>query len=250
MANQLQKQSQDEQEATFKVNGEDVTLSPKTVKDYLTSGNGQVSTQEIVMFINLCKYQHLNPFLHEAYIVKFGTKPAQIITSKEAYMKRAENNKHYKGLKAGIIVQHGDDLKYRTGAVKLPNELLIGGWAEVLRDDRETPYRVETSLQEFSKGQSTWKTQPCNMIRKVAIVNALREAFPESLGGMYTEEERQPERHIQQTPKDVTEQAQEADELMAAAVEKKPAKKGGDHVANQDEQKAETTEAHQEELLH
>ena len=30
---------------------------------------------------------------------------------------------------------------------------------------------------------------PLTMIRKTAIVNALREAFPENLGAMYTEEE-------------------------------------------------------------
>ena len=30
---------------------------------------------------------------------------------------------------------------------------------------------------------------PLNMIRKTAIVNALREAFPDNVGAMYTEEE-------------------------------------------------------------
>ena len=32
---------------------------------------------------------------------------------------------------------------------------------------------------------------PLNIIRKTAIVNALREAFPNSLGNLYTEEEEQ-----------------------------------------------------------
>lgn len=45
---------------------------------------------------------------------------------------------------------------------------------------------------------------PMNMIRKSAIVNGLREAFPESLGSMYTEEDKpvaaelQPEVQVQQ----------------------------------------------------
>ncbi|MCG3056170.1 recombinase RecT, partial [Escherichia coli] len=89
----------------FEVNGESVKLSGATVKNYLVRGNDTVSEQEIVMFINLCKYQKLNPFLNEAYLVKFKGAPAQIITSKEAFMKRAEANENFDGLEAGIIVE-------------------------------------------------------------------------------------------------------------------------------------------------
>ncbi|WP_025727746.1 phage recombination protein Bet [Heyndrickxia ginsengihumi] len=173
----------------FNVNGEPVKLSGSIVKQYLVRGNAEVSDQEIVMFINLCKYQKLNPFLNEAYLVKFKGSPAQIITSKEAFMKRAEANEHYAGLEAGIIVQRGNEIVDIEGAIKLPDDILIGGWAKVHRDDRKVPAKVRISLEEFSKGQSTWKTQPMNMIRKTAIVNAMREAFPGTLGAMYTEEE-------------------------------------------------------------
>ena len=34
-----------------------------------------------------------------------------------------------------------------------------------------------------------WSKKPATMIRKVALVQALREAFPKALGGMYTAEE-------------------------------------------------------------
>ena len=48
-------------EITFKAGNADVKLSPNTVKKYLVSGDAdKVTTQEIVMFINLCKYQGLN----------------------------------------------------------------------------------------------------------------------------------------------------------------------------------------------
>src|SRR5690554_336111 len=94
----------------FEVNGEAVKLTGKTVKNFLVSGNGEVSDQEVVMFINLCKYQKLNPFLNEAYLVKFKSKsgpdkPAQVIVSKEAFMKRAEKHPNYEGFEAGIIVE-------------------------------------------------------------------------------------------------------------------------------------------------
>lgn len=173
----------------FEVNGEVVKLSGNMVKQYLVRGNGEVSDQELVMFINLCKYQKLNPFLNEAYLVKFGSQPAQIITSKEAFMKRAENHPAYEGFEAGIIVERDGELKEIEGAVKLSNDKLIGGWAKIYRSDRQKPITTRISLEEFGKGQSTWKTQPLNMIRKSAIVNAQREAFPETLGAMYTEDD-------------------------------------------------------------
>ncbi|TLQ08811.1 phage recombination protein Bet [Marinilactibacillus psychrotolerans] len=175
----------------FEVNGEEVKLTGKMVKSFLTSGNGSVSDQELVMFINLCKYQKLNPFLKEAYLVKFGTKDAQIIVSKEAFMKRAESHPQYSGFEAGIIVEREKALVEIEGAIKLSDDKIVGGWAKIFRKDRERPVSVKIAFQEFSKGQSTWNTMPLNMIRKTAIVNAMREAFPDNLGAMYTEEEAQ-----------------------------------------------------------
>ena len=62
-----------ENKAEFMVAGEKVVLTPQTVRDYLVSGDKErVSIQEIVMFINLCKYAGLNPWLKEAYCIKYG----------------------------------------------------------------------------------------------------------------------------------------------------------------------------------
>lgn len=178
----------------FEVNGEAVKLTGKTVKNFLVSGNGEVSDQEVVMFINLCKYQKLNPFLNEAYLVKFKSKsgpdkPAQVIVSKEAFMKRAEKHPNYEGFEAGIIVERDGQLVDIEGAIKLTNDKLVGGWARVYRSDRQKPITTRISLSEFSKGQSTWNSMPLTMIRKSAIVNAQREAFPETLGALYTEDD-------------------------------------------------------------
>lgn len=183
----------------YEVNNEEVKLNPSMVRQFLVSGNGKVTDQEVVMFMQLCRYQKLNPFLNEAYLVKFRNQAASIITSKEAFMKRAENNPHYKGFKAGIVVARGDEMKHLDGAIKMPKDQLIGAWADVYRDDRTVPTHVEISLEEFSKGQATWKQMPNNMIRKTALVNALREAFPENLGALYTEDDKQPVREVNAT---------------------------------------------------
>ena len=209
-----------EKSVTFEANGEQVTLSPSTVKNFLVNGNENISMQETVMFINLCKYQHLNPFLNEAYIIKYGSKPAQLITSKEAFMKRAESHPQYNGFRAGCIVLRNNEVVYTNGAFILSTDKLLGGWAEVSRKDRDIPVRVELSMKEFSKNQSTWRTMPATMIRKTAIVNALRETFPDTLGGMYTEDDNlKTDSHTQSVKHDVTPNEEKAQALVKQALE-------------------------------
>lgn len=203
---------------TFSANGENIELTMNDVANYLVDGNSKITRQEAKMFMELCKYQHLNPFLKEAYIIKFGNKPAQLITSKEAFMKRAENNEQYAGLKAGVIVLRNKEIVYSNGAFTLPNDQVVGGWADVFRKDRKEPHHVEISMQEFSKGQSTWKSMPATMIRKTAIVNALREAFPEALGGMYTEDDKNPNEPAQEVKEvEATEREEQANSILKGA---------------------------------
>lgn len=178
-----------EKPVVYEINGQEIKLTGNIVKDYLTRGNDSVSDQEIVMFINLCRYQQLNPFLNEAYLVKFKGFPAQIITSKEAYMKRAFADHNFEGMKAGIIVQRGEQTLELEGSFSLPGDQLLGGWAEIYVKGKKHPYVTKINLDEFNKGQATWKAMPKTMIRKTALVQALREAFPDNLGAMYTDEE-------------------------------------------------------------
>ena len=167
-------------------------LTADTVKNYLVSGNGAVTDQEVLMFIELCKAQHLNPFIREAYLIKFGNSPANIVVGKDVFVKRAYRNPNFKGMKAGIVILTKDgNMQYREGSLKAPGEALIGGWCEVYVKDMEYPIRSEVSMEEYSKGQSTWKQMPAVMIRKCAMVTALREAFPEDLQGMYDAAEMQ-----------------------------------------------------------
>ncbi|MBQ8066767.1 MAG: phage recombination protein Bet [Solobacterium sp.] len=200
VANRLNKtapQPKKDAVAIFEANGMEVKLTPTIVKNYLVSGDkDRVTDQEVAMFINLCKYSGLNPWLREAYCIKYGSEPATMVTGKDAFMKRAEAMPDYDGMQAGIVVtdQEGS-INYREGSVKLPGEEIIGGWAEVYRKDRQHSTRVEVSFEEYAARRkdgslnSQWSKKPATMIRKVAVVQALREAFPTNLGGMYSAEE-------------------------------------------------------------
>lgn len=174
---------------SYLVAGQEVKLSYSIVKNFLTKGNGNVTDQDLTQFISICKYNQLNPFLNEAYLVKFADKPAQMIVSKEALLKRAETHEAYKGIQAGVIVMRDGQPVELEGCFYLPSDTLVGGWAKVYRNDRDYPYISKVKLSEYDKKQSTWNAIPSTMIRKVAEVQALREAFPTQLGALYTEEE-------------------------------------------------------------
>lgn len=204
----------------YEVGGQMVKLSPTMVRQYLVNGNGAVTDQEVMMFISLCKFQRLNPFLREAYLIKYGQQPATIVTGKEAFLKRAMRSPKYEGIEAGVVVLLENGLMdNRVGTIVLENEKLLGGWAKVYVKGWKVPMMITVPFDEYvgrkSNGEvnQQWNTKPASMIRKVAIVQALREAFPDDLGGMYTSEEKQ----VEDLPEDII--TTEAVEVDAEPVE-------------------------------
>ena len=195
----VQKQQQeklqvtDKDIVTYEVAGQEVKLSYSIVRKYLTKGNADVTDQELVQFISVCKFNKLNPFLNEAYLIKFksarGDGNAQMVVSKEAFFKRAEANEQYDGIEAGIIVLRGDNVVELEGCFRQAKDVLLGGWAKVYRKDRRIPTVSKVNLSEYDKGTSIWNEKKATMICKIAKVQALREAFPSQLGAMYAKEE-------------------------------------------------------------
>lgn len=186
-----QQQPQPQMEVTYKAGEEEVTLNPDIIKKYLVHGDAdKVTDQEVNLFLKLCQYQRLNPFLKEAYLIKYGNSPAQTIVGKVALEKRAVRNPKYKGFEAGIfLMNQNGELLHRTGTLHLQGEMIVGGWARVYVEGYEKPVEVTVSMMEYNTGKSTWSQKPATMIRKVAKAQALREAFPEDFGNVYIQEE-------------------------------------------------------------
>ena len=161
----------------YQTSGGEITLSPSIIRQYLVAGQGKITDQECMMFLKLCKYQQLNPFLREVYLIKYGSEAATMVTGKETFLKRAAKNKKYAGHKTGIS----------------PDGLIA--WAEVYCHGYLVPIRCEVTYAEYvgKKKDGTvnkmWKSKPRTMLKKVALVQALREAFPQDFGGMYSQEE-------------------------------------------------------------
>lgn len=185
-----------ELQVIYEVDGSEVKLTQKIVQDYLVSGGQSISLPEFKMFTELCKVRKLNPFLKEAYIIKYGSEPAQLVVGKDAILKRAIKHPKFNGRQQGVIVlTDKGELLERNGTFKLESEKLVGAWAKVFRKDWEFPTYVTVSFNEVAQKKkdgtfnSNWASKGATMVEKVALVRALRETFVEELGGMIDEDE-------------------------------------------------------------
>lgn len=195
--------------------GQTVKLSPSIVARYIVTGGAPVSDRDLYAFMMKCKSRGLNPLAGDAYLVsynsKYGSSPS-VIVSKDYFLRTANQQPTYRGLRAGVVVMRDSGLEYREGTLcGKTQEKLVGGWAEVLDSRFDVPIKATVSLDEYNTGKSLWASKPATMIRKVALVQALREAYPQSYGGIYDSAE-MPEQY--QTQPQATEVEFEASEPM------------------------------------
>lgn len=169
----------------------EVALSIRDIKDHFCP---KATDQEARMFLEICRYQGLNPFLKEAYLVKYSeSDPASIVVGKEVFTKRAQrlaDRGLCLGWEAGIVVARDGKMEQLDGSMSLPGDTLLGGWCRVKRPNQE-PFNHTVELSEYIQttrdGRPTkfWAKMPATMIRKVALVQGLRECFPDDFQGLY-----------------------------------------------------------------
>ena len=161
-------------------NGEQITLTPDDVRKYISTDE-RVTDKEVFLFLKLCQAQKLNPFVREAYLIKYGSAAAQMVVGKETFLKRAEANEDFDGYD---ITEKGKVPEYSVTC-------------KVYRKKLKHPITVTVDYSEYvgtnAKGEINrmWKGKPKTMLRKVALMQGLREAFPTALGGLYEETELQ-----------------------------------------------------------
>jgi len=184
------------------VTGADVALSIADIKKSICP---LATDQEAINFLQLCKYMGLNPFVRDAYLIKYGKDAdATMVVGKDAFTKRAEGHPQFSGMSAGVIVRQGDaEPIERKGSLSLDGEKIVGGWAKVHRNDHKIPTEITVKMEEFSTGRGPWQKMPGTMIRKVALVTALREAFPSTFSGMYDSSEMKIDLNEQMEPIEV-----------------------------------------------
>ena len=193
--------------------GSDVKLSPGIVTRYVVTGGEPVEDREVYAFMAKCQARKLNPLAGDAYMTTYrnrrsGRVEASVIVSKDYFIRTATQQTTFDGLRAGVVVVDRDGrMVRREGCIYgKQTERLVGGWAEVHDKSRSVPSRAEVSLDEYDQHRSLWLTKPATMIRKVALVQALREAYPGAYGGLYDAAE-MPDRMAEAAPVPATVEA-------------------------------------------
>ncbi len=178
--------------------GTEVALSTDMVYHLIGKGNDKLDHHDLTCYIALCKELKLNPFVPgEVHLVKYdSSKPAQIVVGKQSFNRIADENPNYIKRESGVTILNKDgELQHRVGSAVYPvlKETLLGGWCDVYyrRDQsKEIECRQHrVALQEYNTNKSLWKDKTGTMIEKVAVVQCLRETFPNDYKGAYSEEE-------------------------------------------------------------
>lgn len=146
-------------------------------------------------FNQTCAQLRLNPYMRDIYLVGYDGKdnaPANwsVITSIHALEKRADLNPNYDGMEAGLVLEAKNGATTEiTGTAHGSGYTIVGAWARVFRKDRKNATYVSVLLKERSKPFGEWKNQLAWMIVKCARAAGLREAFPNDVPMVPTNDE-------------------------------------------------------------
>lgn len=206
---------------TDKIGAELIKLDATAVTSYICA---KATKEEIVLFLNQCQMFQLNPFKREIYLIKYGTYPADIVVGYQVYLKRAERTKNWAGMESGT-----------RGSVRKKD---LVAWVKVYRKDWKMPLYHEVDYDEYVKLKADgvtvtkfWKKMPKTMLKKVAISQGYRLAFPDEMGDLpYIVEEID---HIrEQELPDASERYTEENQDSKEAEEKADAKAEKAHISN------------------
>jgi phage recombination protein Bet len=172
-----------------------IKLSVSIVKNLIcvkTKSGKTCSDQDAIRFLALCQARRLSPFEGDCFLIGYDTKEGptfSLITAHQAFLKRAELNPEYDGMKSGIIVEDDDKLIDLEGDFYTAGQKVVGGWATVFFKNRKQPMHKRIRLERFQKAWGIWQDDAAGMICKCAEADALRSSFPTLLGGLYIKEE-------------------------------------------------------------
>ena len=154
-------------------------VQKQTLLDYLTAFGlaSQLTQEEKLQFIKVAQAFCLNPFKREIHVAVYGEgeyRRMSIVVGYQTYLDRAERTGQLDGWRAWVEGQ-GEDMK---------------ALVEIHRKDWHSPFVHEVywkeAVQRKRDGQPTyfWSKMPKFQLKKVAISQGFRLAFPSELGGM------------------------------------------------------------------
>jgi len=157
--------------------------------------NPDLGLRHIIDYVQKVQLTGADPRLGQAFLITRNKKVNEggrdkwvkvgcTVFSYHFFLSRAEQSGKLKSVR--VEVGPKDCFDPFTGEER--KELCATAFVE--RTDRATPFVFEAWFKEFVDHKSPiWKGKPYTMIRKCALANCLRVAFPNALTGMYIEEE-------------------------------------------------------------
>lgn len=154
-------------------------IPKQTILDYLTAIGlaSELSQAETLQFVSVCQAFGLSPFKREVHIAVYGegtSRHVSIIVGYETYLKRADRSGKLDGW-SSRIEGTGDDMRAIVTVHRKD-------WAEPLIHEvffTEAVQRTKTGTPT-----SFWSKMPRFQLKKVAISQGFRLAFPDELGGL------------------------------------------------------------------
>lgn len=170
------------------LNKEERMATSKELKPIKNSSNSLTQDEELLlqtvakgstpsefkMFLEFAKATGLNPYKKEIWFIKDNQGRVQMMTGINGFLAIANRHPEYDGMQVSINEENGK---------------LVSATARVYRKDRKIPSEATVYYCEYAKQSPIWRQMPRMMLTKVAKSVALREAFPQELNGIYTQEE-------------------------------------------------------------
>lgn len=141
------------------------------------------STDELALFLEVCRGSGLNPFMKQIYAIKRGDKMT-VQTGIDGYRLLAARTDALAGI---------DDAQYDTEDGEHPAWAQVTVWRLVqgqrVAFSAKARWREYAALNRDGNPSGLWGKMPWLMLGKCAEALALRKAFPAELSGVYTAEE-------------------------------------------------------------
>lgn len=138
----------------------------------------QLSDSEKQLFIMKCVSEGLNPHKGDIYPIVYNSREGRkvnMITAYHVFIRRAE--------------QTGKLKHWRVWTEGSKDTRDLVAFIEIERADWDKPFIFDVDFAEFVGSSSLWNQKPKHMLKKCAIGNGFRLAFPEDCGALYLEEE-------------------------------------------------------------
>ncbi|GAA3417722.1 phage recombination protein Bet [Streptosporangium vulgare] len=184
--------------------------------------DAECSNAELAGFLHLCQRRDLDPFLKQVYLIgrydrRAGRKvftPQTGIDGFRVIARRAAD-------KSGTDYEYEDTIWFDKDGnpheVWLTGEPPVAAKVVVIRNGKRfsgvARYAAYVDTDKDGNPKNQWKSSPDGQIEKCAEAKALRRAFPEDLGGMYSDVEME---HLDDEAPQETIQAQTIRATVAA----------------------------------